>query len=216
MPKKSEVETKTSYDKMSKWYDALAGRFERKYREQGLQKLDAKIGEKILEIGLGTGNCVVALAHSVGTSGRVYGIDLSAGMLRIALSRIKAEGITEKVTLLRGDAVYLPFKAACFDAILLIFTLELFDNQAIPGVLHECQRILRHRGRICVAALSKKKMVNVITRLYEWSHKKFPQYIDCRPIFIQQSLADTGFDVLDITEMSAWGLPIDIVLAKKP
>lgn len=44
---------------------------------------------------------------------------------------------------------------------------------------------------------------------------KFPHYFDCRPIFIQQFLADTGFGVVDITEMSAWGLPIDIVLANK-
>jgi len=50
---------------------------------------------------------------------------------------------------------------------------------------------------------------------YEWSHKKFPKYIDCRPIFVQQYLQDTGFDIVDITEMSVWGLPIDIVLAKQ-
>jgi len=124
MPDPSKVKTSTSYDKMSKSYDAFAGRFERKYRVQGLQKLDPKIGEKILEIGSGTENCVVALAHSVGTSGRVFGIDLSAGMIRIALSRIKAEGITERVTLLRGDSVYLPFKARCCGVIPFIFPLR--------------------------------------------------------------------------------------------
>ena len=79
---RSKEKAKASYDKISKWYDILAGRFEKKYRDTGLQKLCAEEGEIVLEIGFGTGHCILALAQSVGNSGKVYGIDISEEMLK--------------------------------------------------------------------------------------------------------------------------------------
>ena len=61
-----------SYNKLSRWYDLIASS-EKKYRDWGLQKLAAQPGEKILEIGFGTGQCLEALAGAVGARGRVSG-----------------------------------------------------------------------------------------------------------------------------------------------
>lgn len=212
---RSKEDAKASYDKMSKWYDMLAGLAERKYRDAGLQKLCAKEDEVVLEIGFGTGHCILALAQSVGNTGRVCGIDISEGMCDIARSRVKKAGLSERVRLECGDAAKLPFEANLFDAIFMSFTLELFDTPEIPTVLHECKRVLRTGGRICVVAMSKKGKASVMIKLYEWSHKKFPNYVDCRPIFVQKTLEDTGFQILDVTKMSRWGLPVEIVVAKK-
>ncbi|HZK92990.1 MAG TPA: methyltransferase domain-containing protein [Prolixibacteraceae bacterium] len=212
---RSKEEAKASYNMMSKWYDMLASSAERKYKDTGLQKLCAKEGEVVLEIGFGTGHCILALAQSVGSSGRIYGIDISEGMCDIARSRIKKAGLSERVKLECGDAVKLPFEANLFDAIFMSFTLELFDTPEIPAVLNDCKRVLRTGGRICVVAMSKKGKANVMIKLYEWLHKKFPKYVDCRPIFVQKTLEDTDFQILDITEMSMWGLPVEIIAAKK-
>lgn len=212
---RSKEEAKASYNKISKWYDRLTGLAERKYREAGMKKLDAKKGEVALEIGFGTGHCILDLAQSVGNSGRIYGIDISEGMCNIARSRIKKSGLSERVWLECGDAVKLPFEVNLFDAIFMSFTLELFDTPEIPVLLHQCKRVLRSGGRICVVAMSKKGKAGVMIKLYEWLHKKLPNYVDCRPIFVQKSLEDAGFQILDVTKMSMWGLPVEIVVAKK-
>ena len=212
---RSKDQAKATYDKLSKWYDLLAGRFETKCRDLGIQKLNAQQGEIILEIGFGTGHCLVALAQSVGDSGKVYGIDMSQGMCQITRTRVKRAGLSDRVELRCGDAAQLPFAANFFDAVFISFALELFDTPEIPVILHECRRVLRGRGRICIIAMSKKGKAGWMMKLYEWLHRKFPNYFDCRPIFVEKALADAHFQVLDVAEMPIWGLPVEIVVVEK-
>lgn len=212
---RSKEEASATYDKVSRWYDMLAGYSERKFRDVGLQKLAVEEGEIVLEIGFGTGHCVLALAQSVGNSGKVYGIDISQGMFNITQVRIRKAGLLARVELKHGDAVALPFAANFFDAIFMSFTLELFDTPEIPTLLHECQRVLSSGGRIGVVAMSQKGGAGLAMRLYEWAHRKFPRYFDCRPIFVQEALQGAGFQIVDVTEMSMWGSLVEIVVAKK-
>ncbi len=213
---RSKQEARDAYNRISRWYDLLAGGSERRLIDAGLQVLDANEGEAVLDIGFGTGYATLVLARSVGDSGTVYGIDISEAMVEAALARLRKAGLERRVRLKRGDAASLPFQSDLCDAIFISFTLELFDTPEIPVVLHECQRVLHSDGRICVVAMSKRGKGNLMVRLYEWAHRKLPSYVDCRPIFVQRSLEDSGFQVIDASDRSMWGLPVEIVLARQP
>ncbi|MGC9517115.1 MAG: class I SAM-dependent methyltransferase [Methanomicrobiales archaeon] len=210
----SRRKARTSYDKMSKWYDAVA-KPEKKYVNKGLEYLDVKNGEKVLEIGFGTGDALINLSKSVGVSGKVYGIDISKGMLEVAKSKLQNEGLLKRTKLILGDAIKLPFQDEIFDALFMSFTLELFDTHEIPEILSECYRVLKTGGRIGIVALSKRGEDNIMTKLYKWAHMKFPSYVDCRPILTTQELEKSGFTIKKLDQLSMWDLPVDLVVAEK-
>jgi demethylmenaquinone methyltransferase/2-methoxy-6-polyprenyl-1,4-benzoquinol methylase len=213
---RSKESARQSYNRLSRWYDLIAGSTEKKYRDWGLEKLSAQPGEMILEIGFGTGHCLVALASAVGATGRVIGLDISDGMLAIARERLQKEGLNDRVDLHLGDAAKLDFiEAGSLDGIFMSFTLELFDNPEIPRVLQECYRILKPGGRLAVVSMTKTNPPGIAVRMYEWFHEHVPDYADCRPIFARQALEQTGFEIQDVRVSSMWGLPVEIVLGKK-
>ena len=213
---RTKEETKLSYDRLSSRYDMLVGRSEKKFKDAGLQLLGTTENEKVLEVGFGTGQCIVSLAQSVGNTGKVYGIDISEGMLNHARSRVEKAGLSNRVELQCGDATQLPYDTDYFDAIFTSFTLELFDVPEISTVLHECLRVLKHNGRISVVAMSKEGKPGFMVKFYEWVHEKIPSYIDCRPIFVEKSKRDAGYQINSAKTLSLWGIPVEIVLAVKP
>ena len=180
-----------------------------------MKNLAVKEGENVLEIGFGTGDALINLSQSVGDSGKVYGIDISEGMLEVTKSKLEKEGLLERTRLVLGDAFKLPFDDEFFDVLFMSFTLELFDTPEIPELLAECKRVLKIGGRIGVVAISEKDVDNVMTKLYKWVHMKFPSYVDCRPIYTKQELEKSGFTIMRLDDFSMWELPVDVVVAKK-
>ena len=208
---RSKADAMRAYNQLSRWYDWAAAA-EQPYRSQGITLLNPQPGEKIIEIGCGTGTSLVTLAQAAGAEGHVYGLDLSPGMLAVANRRITTTGLSNCTTLIWGDAARLPYADHSFDAVFMSFTLELFDTPNLPLILTEAKRVLRENGRFCVVALSKENG-GIITSLYELFHDTFPAYADCRPIFARKLLVEQSFRVVDGRHASMFGLPVEIILA---
>jgi len=204
------------YDRVSRVYDALADASEHRSRERGLELLAPAEGERILEVGFGTGHSLVALARAVGDAGRVSGIDVSEGMARVARQRIADAGVEDRAELRVGAAPPLPWPDAGFDAVTMSFTLELFPDGVIPEILAETRRVLRPGGRLGVVSMAvspRGESESVITHAYEWLHRHFPHIVDCRPIDAVTRVRAAGFDPREVVEMSIWTLPVVALLA---
>jgi ubiquinone/menaquinone biosynthesis C-methylase UbiE len=206
------LETRQNYDRLSRWYDWFSSS-ERRFTELGLTLLRIQPGEKILEIGFGTGHALVDLARSVGESGSICGIDLSPGMFSVANRRIQHSGLNRRISIQVGEATHIPYPDGQFQVAFMSFTLELFHTEMIPVVLAECQRILQPGGRLGIVSLKKKNAPAV--KAYEWFHHLFPKVIDCRPILVCQVLEKSGFMVNQAVEKMLWGLPVGIVIARR-
>jgi ubiquinone/menaquinone biosynthesis C-methylase UbiE len=203
-------ETKAFYNKIAKVYDALAEHSEAPVRKAGLEMLNPQPGEEVLEIGFGTGHSLIALARSVGPSGKVFGIDLSEKMVEISQKRADEEGLHERIELSCGDALHLPYELESLDGIFMSFTLELFDTPEIPLVLAECERVLKPGGRIVVIGMSRVLPEGLVMEVFEWTHRHFPNYLDCRPILVRQALEDSGFQIHDSKIMKMW-ISVEVV-----
>ena len=212
---RTKAEAKRLYDRISPVYDYLTAAFERKYAEKALRRLFLGEGETVLEIGFGSGYCLQRIAESVGETGKAHGVDISSGMLEVTKRRLDKAGLMDRVQLYLGDAASLPYGDNTFDAAFMSYTLELFDTDEIPRVLGEVKRVLKTRGRLAVASLSKANGESALLRLYEWTHKKWPKYVDCRPIYVEQSIRDAGYEIRTKERVKLFGLPGEIVVAVK-
>lgn len=196
--------TRRSYDRLSRIYDVFSGG-ERRLGERGLALLAPQAGERVLELGPGTGHALAAIGR---TGAMAFGLDLSRGMLG------RAREAAPLARLMEGDATRLPIPDGTFDAVFLAFTLELFPEGEIPTVLAECRRVLTGPGRLGVVALRSVERPGPMGRLYGWSHRTFPSVVDCRPIAVEELVAAAGFAITRREELSMWGLPVLAVAAR--
>jgi len=212
---RSKEESRANYNRLSRWYDRIAGSSEAKYRQMGVKTLGLQPGERVLEIGFGTGNALVDIAREVGVNGWMCGIDLSDGMASVAKSRLVRYGFADQAGLVLADGSRTPMAEESFAAIFISFTLELFDTPEIPLVMGECRRVLKPGGRLVVVALVKQTPPSFAEKVYEWFHNRMPVMVDCRPIYAQKSLLEAEFQIDQVITEKMWGLPVAIIAARR-
>ncbi|MGX6601537.1 demethylmenaquinone methyltransferase [Micromonosporaceae bacterium Da 78-11] len=144
---KQPHEVAEMFDGVAKRYDltntVLAFGQDRGWRRATRAALGLRPGERVLDVGAGTG----VSTQELGRSGAfAVGADLSIGMLQAGR---RARPV---VPLLAGDALKLPFADATFDAVTISFALRnVVDSE---GALRELGRVTRPGGRLVVCEFS--------------------------------------------------------------
>jgi ubiquinone/menaquinone biosynthesis C-methylase UbiE len=112
--------------------------------------LEARPGERLLEIGPGTGYYTLDLAAWVGDQGVVEIFDVQQEMLDHTIRAARERGLWN-VKPTRGDAQKLTFQDDSFDAVILITVLGEIPDQ--DAALREVARVLKPGGRLIVGEL---------------------------------------------------------------
>lgn len=105
-------------------------------------------GDRVLDVGAGTGYLARIVAAAVGESGAVVGLDAAPEM--VAYARDRARGASH-CTFQAGSADALPFPDADFDAVVSTFVIHHLPEDARLAAMREIGRVLRPRGRVLIA-----------------------------------------------------------------
>jgi|SRR5580658_503334 ubiquinone/menaquinone biosynthesis C-methylase UbiE len=142
--------THTTWNESAEAYVEVM-RYLEPFRSALVSRLQAKGGEKILDIGTGPGEPAMTIAREVGPHGHVTGVDLSENMVGIASRVAQARGL-QNVEFVPMDCSALTFPDDSFDAVVSSFGFQIFTDP--EKAAREAHRVLRGRGRICVSVWS--------------------------------------------------------------
>ena len=114
---------------------------------------DARLrpGQRVLDLGSGTGCPALLAAQAVGDGGGVVGLDLAEGMLVVARRKAAALNVSN-VVFRTADITALPFESDSFDAVTSRFCLMFLPE--IPKALAEIARVLKPAGYLAAAVWS--------------------------------------------------------------
>jgi ubiquinone/menaquinone biosynthesis C-methylase UbiE len=120
-----------------------------------VERLAIAAGERVLDIGCGTGRLARHIAERVGPSGRVVGIDPLADRIALARSHALAHEGETNVTFDVGRAEDLAaFADESFDAVCLSAVFHWIEDK--PKALAEIRRVLRNGGRVGMTTVSRE------------------------------------------------------------
>lgn len=124
----------------------------------------------ILDIGTGPGLIPIGIAREEKKC-KIYAIDISSHMLKVAHEKIEREGLDNRIILQRADAKFLPFKDNSFDIVSCCNVLHHFKDP-IP-VLNEMARVVKRDDTILIRDLIRpplKLLLNFIVTFFGMSY----------------------------------------------
>ena len=189
------------YDKLAKVYDLTFGPTLHPGRLQAIQRMDIQPGERVLEVGVGTGINLSLYPKNCS----VTGIDFSGSMLEKARERAQRKGI-RNMRLLQMDAGDLKFSDGSFDIVYAPYLISVVPDPV--KVAQEMHRVCRPGGRIIF--LNHFLSPNaVLSRLERWIspytiHIGFKADLDLPAFLAQADLHPVSIEKVNVPRL--WSL----------
>ncbi|WP_409346603.1 demethylmenaquinone methyltransferase [Paenibacillus sp. MBLB4367] len=137
------------YDLMN---SVLSFRRHKYWRKFTMAKLNVREGSAAIDVCCGTCDWTISLAQA-SRSGPVVGLDFSQNMLDFGAEKVNALHLDQQITLVRGNAMSLPYADDSFDYATIGFALRNVPD--LVQVLKEMQRVVKPGGLVVSLELSK-------------------------------------------------------------
>lgn len=185
-----------AYRRMAPVYNALFGACFQAGRERAVAALASGPGDRILEVGVGTG---IALRHWH-PAADIIGIDLSPEMLARAERERHRRGL-EHVTLHVMDAQATPFPDNHFDKVAAMYVVSVVPD--LDALLREIRRVCKPGGRIAI--VNHFERPSGLARRIEDAFARYAGLLGFNPaLHLEQVTASPGLRVLRIQPVN-WG-----------
>jgi ubiquinone/menaquinone biosynthesis C-methylase UbiE len=165
LPREQDPLPQTIADRTRRVYDALAAIyplstyfFHSKAHTCALEHSGIRNGDRVLEIGMGSGEMLRKLVHA-NPDGVTIGLDLSPKMAAFAQQRVRQDNPQASAHCGAVDVRSLPFNDGAFDAVVCCFLLELLSHEDILRTLREVQRVLRPGGRFTLVVIGQNRPI---------------------------------------------------------
>ncbi len=196
------------YDWIGARYD-WAEFYESKAKKRAQEVLSLAPGDRLLNIGTGTGKEHFEFSQATRPLGLACGIDLSPVMARLAHRRTGAP-------IVEADTGFLPFRPQSFDAIYAAYVFDLIAAEKIPGILTQCHNLLVPGGRLVLLSLTEG--VDFLSRSlvagWKFLFSLAPMACGgCRPLVLTTWVAAAGFRISASQTVVQGGVPSEIILA---
>lgn len=152
---------KAAYRRYARIYDAIFGPVLQPGRRAVLEALELEPGDRVLEVGVGTGLSLPLYPRSV----RITGIDVSHEMLEKARARVARRRLENVDALLEMDAESMTFADATFDKVVAMYVVSVVPRPA--KLLEELHRVCKPDGEIFIVNhfQSENRVMGAIERV---------------------------------------------------
>ena len=163
-------------EKISGMFDAIAGRYDllntvlsggldRYWRRRAIRSLKLTGKERLLDVCTGTADVAIGAARRAPGAARVVGVDFSGSMLAHGLIKVRNASLSNRIQLIRGDAMALPAANASVDAATIAFGIRNVERADVA--CQELLRVLRPGGRLAILEFGLP-VISAVRPLYLW------------------------------------------------
>ena len=146
------------YDRRQDTYDkGKAGNWHFNLACRLVESIDLRSGQKVLDLATGTGMVAIEAAKKVGSTGKVVGVDIASGLLKVARQKI-ADARLNNITLQLADIEVLDFAENSFDCVMCCSALPLLTD--VPADLRLWHSFLAPEGKIGLCVFAETAFVH--------------------------------------------------------
>ena len=151
----------TKYDMMN---DVMSFGIHRVWKRFTIDCSGVRRGQRVLDLGGGTGDLAAKFSRIVGETGQVVLADINNSMLKVGRSKLRDQGIIGNMSYVQANAEALPFPDDYFDCITISFCLRNVTDK--DKALASMFRVLKPGGRLLILEFSKPQ-VEMLSKVYD-------------------------------------------------